>query len=225
MFRQMEQEQIDHLIIDLRYNTGGDERTGKQLLWYLGGNKNIQGFTDYTQISDYYRQTVKKDYKDYRKLYKKKYGQAIPNGEINISELKDETYFENIEKKESPYLLDYSIPKFKGVVYVIIGNQTFSGGQILATTISDNGLATIIGQPTGNKPTSQTIFSQMKLPHTKTRVQLSCVYMERPDASKNEMDALYPDIELHTTFEKWLEGRDVCFDYILEEIKQKKNNQ
>jgi len=221
LFNEIENNNIENLIIDLRYNTGGDERPGKQLIWYLTDNKNINGFTDYLNISDYFKTQIKTDYKKYNKLYKKKYNKTIPNGEINLTkEFYNQPYFYDITKKGSPFLLDKSIPKFKGKVYVLIGTNTFSAGQVLATTIADNNLATLVGKPTGNKPTGQTGASGFKLPNTKKIIMISYTFMERPNKKKNDEDALYPNVEIHHTYEQIMNGNDKQFEYILNEIKK-----
>lgn len=214
-FIRVQEENIENLIIDLSYNTGGDERTGKQLIWYLTEN-NPKGFTEYINNSEYFKIQIKEDYKKYNELYKSKFQTELPKGEINITEkLFNEPYFKDITKEKSPFLLDKTIPKFKGKIYVIISPQTFSAGQVLATTISDNQLATIIGQSTGNKPTGQTGASMFKLPNTKKIIAISYTYMERPDKTKNNEKALHPDIEIHKTFKDFLNGDDPIIEYIL----------
>lgn len=221
LFKEINEKEIDNLIIDLRNNTGGDERTGKQLLWYLDGTEDIKGFTTYINVSDYFRQTVKQDYKKYNRKYREKQGVPMPNREVNLNdEIFGQSYFDDITQKDSPYLLDASIPKFKGKVYVLIGNMTFSAAQMLATTIADNKLSTMIGHPTGNKPTGQTGFSLLKLPHTKNTVTLSYMFMERPDHSKNEERSLFPDIEISSGFQEFINGTDVGFEYIMREINK-----
>jgi len=214
-FKRVQKENIENLIIDLSYNTGGDERTGKQLLWYLTEN-NPKGFSEYINNSEYFKIQIKEDYKKYNELYKSKFQTELPKGEVNITKkLFDEPYFKDISKEKSPFLLDKTIPKFKGKIYVIISPQTFSAGQVLATTIADNQLATIIGKSTGNKPTGQTGASMFKLPNTKKIIAISYTYMERPDKTKNHEKALYPDIEINKTFKDFLNGNDGVMEYIL----------
>tara|TARA_B110000977_G_C11041425_1_gene479031 strand:+ start:304 stop:1893 length:1590 start_codon:yes stop_codon:yes gene_type:complete len=221
LFNEIENNTIENLIIDLRYNTGGDERLGKQLIWYLTDNKSINGFNDYLNVSDYFKTQIKDDYNEYNNLYKKKYNKPIPNGEINITqEFLNQPYFYDITKENSPFLLDKTIPKFKGKVYVLIGTNTFSAGQVLATTIADNNLATLVGKPTGNKPTSQTGASGFKLPNTKKIIMISYTFMERPNKEKNGEDALYPNVEIHHTYEQIINGDDKQFEYIINEIKK-----
>lgn len=222
LLKEVNEKKINNLIIDLRYNGGGDAILGKQLLWYLTEQDTLSGFTEFLNITDYSKRMVKKDYKWYNTLYQEKYDTSIPDGEVNLSKtIFDGSYFSNLTKEDSPYLLDKSIPKFKGNVYVLIGTNTFSAAQILATTFADNNIGTLVGRPSGNKPTTQTGASLFKLPNTKTLAMISYTYMERPNRMKNKEDALYPDVETYSTFETWLEGNDVSFDFIMNEIAKK----
>ena len=216
LFEQIHQKEIDNLIIDLRHNNGGDERLGKQLIWYLTEEVDINGFTDYIHISDFFKKTAKVDYETYNNLYQTKYNKSIPKGEINLTEeFFYQAYFDDITKTDSPYLLDETIPKFDGNVFVIIGPNTFSAGQVLATTIADNKLGKIVGTPLGNKPSTQTGASVLKLPNTKTILSLSYFYFERPDKSKNHENSLFPDIEIYQTYEDLMDGVDSTIDLIL----------
>ena len=154
-------------------------------------------------------------------MWIKKYNKTIPNGEINITkEFLNKPYFYDITKENSPFLLDNTIPKFKGKVYVLIGTNTFSAGQVLATTIADNNLATLVGKPTGNKPTGQTGASGFKLPNTKKIIMISYTFMERPNKEKNDENALYPNVEIYHTYEQVINGDDKQFEYIINEIKK-----
>jgi len=219
LFGEMYKKGIDNLIVDLRNNMGGDERTGKQLIWYITENTNIVGFQDYLQVSEFFKKTAKSDFKKYNDLYSKKYGKQLPNGEINLTkEFFFQPYFYEITQPGSPYLLDHSIPTFKGNVYVMIGPKTFSAGQYLATTLADNKLAKLVGTPSGNKPTCQTGASLLKLPNTKKIITMSYTFGERPDKSKNNEDSLNPDFEIYQTFEDVINGKDIQFEYIVKEL-------
>jgi len=219
LFGEMHEKGIENLIVDLRNNTGGDERTGKQLIWYITENTQITGFQDYLQVSTFFKKTAKSDFKKYNKLYSEKYGKQLPYAEINLTkEFFFQPYFYEISKPGSPFLLDNSIPRFKGNVYVLIGPKTFSAGQYLATTIADNKLATIVGTPSGNKPTCQTGASLLKLPNTKKIITMSYTFGERPDKTKNNEDSLHPDFEIYQTLEDVINGKDIQFEYIVKEL-------
>ena len=217
-FKRIQEQKIDNLIIDLSYNTGGDPRLGKQLIWYLTEKEPV-GFKEYINNSDYFKTQIKDDYREYNTLYKAKYQTDLPKGEVNITEkIFTEPYFEDITKENSPFLLDKTIPKFKGKVYLIISPNTFSAGQVLATTIADNHLAVVVGKPLGNKPSAQTGGSAFKLPNTKKIVSLSYVYTERPDKTKNQENSLFPDVEIHNSYQDFLNGDNQVMEYIIKKI-------
>jgi C-terminal processing protease CtpA/Prc len=219
-FKKIKEQNIENLIIDLSYNTGGDSRLGKQLIWYLT-DKEPKGFREYIHNSDYYRKAFKNDYKKYNNLYKTTYGKNLPDGETQITnELVNETFFDEITNEKSLFFVDNSIPKFKGKVYLIISPETFSAGQVLATTLADNGIATVIGRPLGNKPSAQTGGLAFKLPNTKKIVSMSYFFMERPNQTRNNEDSLYPEIEIHNSFEDFMKGDNKIFEYIFNEIKK-----
>jgi hypothetical protein len=44
--------------------------------------------------------------------------------------------------------------------------------------------------------------------------------MERPDKSKNDERSLFPDVEIHNTFQDLLNGNNQVIEYILNEIKR-----
>ena len=220
-FKKINEQNIENLIIDLSYNTGGDFRLGKQLIWYLT-DKKPKGFTEYIHNSEFYKKTVKNDYKKYNNLYKTKYEKDLPHGETKITnELIKETFFDDITNEKSLFFVDNSMPKFKGKVYLIISPETFSAGQVLATTLADNGIATVIGRPLGNKPSTQTGGSAFKLPNTKKIISMSYFYMERPNQTKNNEDSLYPEIEIHNSFDDFMKGENKAIEYILNDIKKK----
>ncbi|MFK8105322.1 MAG: S41 family peptidase [Saprospiraceae bacterium] len=225
-FTKVEQDSIQNIIIDLRNNTGGDERLGKQLIWYLTERAEIKGFTDFWHNSRFASKSMPVDAKAYDAAYFEKHGTSMPAGEINLTkEFYTNPYFYEIEKPDAAFELDTTISKFKGKVYVLIGEMTFSAAQILATTMYDNGIGTFVGTPTGNQPSCQTGFTMVKLPHTKKIVNLSLAYMERPDKSKNEEDALFPHVETPFTFmETYVHRIDNSIDYIMTEISKNKED-
>ena len=78
-------------------------------------------------------------------------------------------------------------------LYCIVGNHTFSSARTFAVTLKDNGLATILGQPTGGKPSSYGMPCKDALPHTGIRFRVSQALFLRPNAQLDEEDTLTPD--------------------------------
>ena len=217
-FREVEAQSIDHVILDLRHNGGGDERLGKQFLWYLDQARTQppRGFTDYVRYSEYFGEMVKKEARRTERQYRARYGVAPELGqEINMTALDgDRAFFDDITDPKSGFFLDSTVAPFTGQLYVLTSPNTNSAAQILATTIVDNGLGEVVGLPPGNTPTTQTGALRFKLPHTKRILALSYYYMERPDRSRDAERALQLDQVIYQTYPDRLRGRHSAFEYL-----------
>ena len=76
-----------------------------------------------------------------------------------------------------------------------VSNTTFSSARTFAVTLKDNGIATIVGQPTGGKPSSYGMPWRDKTPHYHIRFRVSRCLFLRPDASLDNEMALLPGEE------------------------------
>lgn len=83
---------------------------------------------------------------------------------------------------------------FPQKLYCIVGHDTFSSARTFAVTLKDNGLATILGQPTGGKPSSYGKPKKDILPHTGIRLRVSQALFLRPNAQLDDEDTLTPDL-------------------------------
>lgn len=72
-----------------------------------------------------------------------------------------------------------------------VSHTTFSSARTFAVTLKDNGIAKIIGEPTGGKPCSYGMPRRDVTPNGKLRFRVSRALFLRPDARLEE-DALYP---------------------------------
>ncbi len=74
-----------------------------------------------------------------------------------------------------------------------ISNTTFSSAKTFAVTLKDNGIAEIIGEPSGGKPNSYGMPKRDVTPNCKVRFRVSrCVFL-RPNRALDEEQALFPD--------------------------------
>lgn len=103
---------------------------------------------------------------------------------------------------------------FEGPVYVLVGNQTFSSGNWIAVILYDNELAEVLGEPTGNAPSSYGDMLSFQLPHTRFLLGVSYKYFTRPDPSKDPQNALYPHIPIPKTRQDVIDGIDPVFEYL-----------
>ncbi len=94
----------------------------------------------------------------------------------------------------------------------MVGPNTFSSASDFATVISDNKLATLVGEPIGQKPTSFGDILVFNLPETNLKISVSHKSFGRPDPAKDDDPTLYPDIEIYPTIEDLLDGKDPVFE-------------
>ncbi len=73
-----------------------------------------------------------------------------------------------------------------------VSNTTFSSARTFAVTLKDNGIATIIGEPTGGKPCSYGMPKRDVTPNFHIRFRVSRALFLRPDAELDGEEALYP---------------------------------
>lgn len=238
MFDEIHQKHITALVIDLRHNTGGNSLLGRQLMYYLHDVPDtLNGYTEGMKFSRLLQQQYPEIFEEEKHLYEAHYGKdtlILPMYVSDMSAYKDvpapenrlyrrTQFFQNITGQDSKFAM-FSMtppnPKFSGKVFLLIGPGTYSAASDFATTMQDNHLATLVGQPISQQPTSFGDNLYFQLPHTKIGGTVSHRMFYRPDATKDDEPTLYPDIEVWTTIEDLLNGRDPVFDKVLELIEQ-----
>jgi C-terminal processing protease CtpA/Prc len=176
IFKQIHEEGIQKLVIDVSQNGGGNSAVGE----YLISSFYDKPYKDY--MMDY------KKSEEYLKLYES-WGfhddvySTMPNGEI----------IHYPSKMTKPEKVPY---RFNGKVIVVMGKPTFSSAMTFVTLIKDNNIAPLIGQSSLNgHPTGLGEQFYTSLPHTKIFVRLSVKEFIRP-AGKGTVNNLQPDILL-----------------------------
>jgi len=102
-------------------------------------------------------------------------------------------------------------------VFVLIGNQTFSAGNWIAVVFCNNDLGTVIGEPTGNAPSSFGDMISFQLPNTRFILGVSYKYFTRPDPSNDPQASLYPHLSINRTRDDLINDSDPVVGYIIEE--------
>lgn len=97
---------------------------------------------------------------------------------------------------------------FKSSIVFIEGRGSYSSSGLLLTTARDNGIGTIIGEVSGDKPSTYGDMLQCVLPNTNTRCFISCRYFIRPNEKLKEGEVLIPDILLN------LDDKDGTWEWI-----------
>lgn len=208
---------IDHLIIDLRHNPGGNLTLGIQLMYFLTENDSLDDFQDFAFTSEIYKAYFVDEYRDLQRTY----SDRLPDRAL-LQTNPGANLFTDVTDANSKYFVPSDRPVFKGKVYVLSNYRTGSAAAMLTTLLQDNRMATVVGTSVGNNPTGATIYTPMKLPRTNARISLSTSYKVRPRKELGE--AQMPDIWLEYTINDLLTGRDPFLDVVMREIEKNGRN-
>jgi hypothetical protein len=103
---------------------------------------------------------------------------------------------------------------FHGQVYVLTSWLTFSSGNWVAALLQDNRLATVVGEPTGNAPSSFGDALRFTTPYLGLRFSVSYKRWQRPAAERDPADTLAPDVHVPTTAADVRDGRDPQIEWL-----------
>jgi C-terminal processing protease CtpA/Prc len=98
-----------------------------------------------------------------------------------------------------------------GAIMVLIGRATFSSAHMHANTLKKMG-ATLIGEPTGQKPNAYGEVRWFTLPHSQIIVHYSTKYWHTEPGDRPSLD---PDVLIEPTSAEYLAGKDPVLDAAL----------
>ncbi len=185
-FGEVRQKGIRHVAVDLRNNFGGDSAVLDAFLRYV----DVDSYRGYGSLIRFSPQAMEKYGFDQDK------GIQHHNSQI-----------ESVSPKKNP---------FTGDLYVLTSPLTFSSGNWFAVILKDNGLATIIGEPTGNQPSSYGDILSFTLPRSRLPLSVSYKQFTRPDQRLTDATSLEPDIFVPTTRQDIIDGRDAQMEKLKE---------
>lgn len=186
-FNEIRVKGIKHVAIDLRNNTGGNSSVVDEFMRYMAVDE-YQSYGSFVRFSSQSANT----YEGTPDKGTKRHAPAI----IPV-----------LEKAEHP---------FTGDLYVLTSGATFSSGNWFAVILKDNGLATVIGEPTGNQPSSYGDILTFALPHSGYNFSVSFKQFTRPDPRLNDKTFLAPDIPVYTSRQDIIDGRDAQLEKLKE---------
>jgi len=105
---------------------------------------------------------------------------------------------------------------FKGNVYFIQDNDTFSSAAMLIVMATDNNIGTVIGEAGSYRPCNFGDLLSYELPNTHVKGGVSHAYFMRPDKDACGENSLIPTIHIQRTWQDFIEGNDPWWQYILE---------
>ncbi len=179
LFTQIAAANAKGLIIDLRRNGGGNPALGDDLLDFITGRPHRD-----------YASTELRASPECREYFTNKYGPKSGSSQ-SIADLADGAtqHWDIPVQPAAPNPL-----RFTGPVAVLIGPGTFSAADILASTISDFHLATLVGRDTAEIPTNFGDACPVRLPRTGIVLRVPSLYMVRAGGDAANREDVHPDI-------------------------------
>ena len=186
-FQAVHESGVQRIAVDLRANGGGNSRVVDEFIRYL-------------------------DVDEYRS-----YGGAVRVSEASIAQRGAngaEPGFHEFEGAVHHNARVTSVPPFGGEVFVLTSPATFSSGNWFAVVLGDNGLATILGEPTGNAPSAFGDVLTFALPETNFSFGMSFKRWLRPDPGRDPASTLEPDVRIPLTAADLAAGVDPVLDHL-----------
>ncbi|HEX6813646.1 MAG TPA: S41 family peptidase [Planctomycetota bacterium] len=185
-FAAVHEQGIRKVAVDLRANAGGNSRVTNEFLRYVAVDEYADFSGDVRWSARVYAQRGGSG--------KPRFTRATPQRRSN-------------EKVSEP-------DPFRGELFVLVGPATFSSGNWFATVMQDNELARIVGEPTGNAPSSYGDILSLVLPESGTSYTVSHKRWVRPDPSRDPAPALVPDVAVPRTRESVRKGHDPVLEWL-----------
>ncbi len=205
-FKEIQQNNIENLVIDLRDNGGGQINLGLNLLSYLIDKKIVLPFDKKVNTTAF------------NPKYKMGFGmRAVPI----FFALRPPERFKNGKLRHYFIAFPKKRKQFKGQIYVLTNGKSFSMSGVASTYLKYKNNAVIIGEETGANiaGSNAAISGKIILPNSKVIVFVPLYHLYHDIDVKNEGRGLMPDYPTNYTKEDILNGIDVDMKKVLELVK------
>jgi len=218
-FNRIIDNKVEHLIVDLRNNGGGDEIVSRELFRHISEKP-------FVLFGDSYLITNKIPNKG---LYKENVGLINTFSKIGINRSKDGNFRLNAFgrliyrsstkfKEHNPYK-----KKYNGKIYTLTNAYTFSAAGEIASSMKTNTKSIFIGEEAGGNSTvlvAGEVFT-LVLPNSKNRVRIPVVNQEVHTTVKQRDRGVIPDYQVRNNIHDMMEGKDAMLEFTYNLIKEK----
>ena len=212
VIRDINRQGITNLIIDVRYNGGGEGELVNQLIYHLTRRNDLRGSRGFNYNPEVLAYYDPKGSREFRSWYLETFGAEPPSKQLLPTP--ERPFFARITDPRSPYYVDPDRPVFSGKIIVLANQNTGSAAAGFTALMQDNRLAVIVGTTTGSNPFGPTGMTPLKLPHSGILVSLPTEYYERAVPLNGEV--LQPDVWVENSVADIQVGRDAAFEKALE---------
>ncbi|MBT9780132.1 peptidase [Clostridium sp. MCC353] len=190
----------DHLIIDIRENSGGNTVYWEKAFVCPNISKTVN-----SRLVRMMRDT---------ELTRRFYGSEYENSFLDVQSVIHDPQFSNLPGEDTAGLAlareltvtlqpEFHEKLFKGKIWVLISPNVFSSSEAFAVFCKDTGFATLVGQPTGGSDSGGAVWYE--LPNRHLLITFDVEYCLNADGSCNMEAGTMPDIESDEALETVLE--------------------
>lgn len=171
MFRTLRDKEIKHLIIDVRHNGGGSSRVGDVLLRYISPEPFVQMDRTLVRITPLTAKLTRKS--------------DIVRPRMAFREQSPEKYIKPLDDNQGHY---------RGKVYLLTSNYTFSSASSFAWTFKECSIGTVIGEETGGMNVSYGDILPYRLPISGLHCFISYKRFWQFRADEDDIHGTIPDV-------------------------------
>ena len=207
IFEYLEKNNVNNLVIDLRWNNGGTMPLAEYLFSFF-----IDSTYQYYDDAEI-RQSVMEGISKYGRSRNMK---PMLEKQFGILEPENSIYYLPGEK----VMINPTKPLYNGELYLLTNGLSFSATAGFISHVQQNNLGLVIGETPGGAFAGVNAGPQMivELPNSKIRLYYRIIGTRyNVDASKVRVKV---DIKIDNTLDGFTEGNDVQLEYVLKLIKE-----
>ena len=211
VFEQLNEKKIQHLLIDLRQNTGGNVLCATSLMSYLMD-------APFKIVGDCWAKLQNPNNPSFNQYFDENTKRLLSENTTYTRREGNRFYFKTAGD-------DCHEPKkrhvFKGHVYLLTSGFTFSAGSLFAIALQAQRQVTVIGQETGGGQAgcSGSIIQTLTLPTTHLQLKFPLFRVPSVSNALNSGHGLIPDYVIHYRWQDKKMGKDLEIEKALELIR------
>jgi C-terminal processing protease CtpA/Prc len=213
VFKEIQKNEIENLIIDVRANPGGNGNLVGTLVNYLTDEPYVATSGSQVKTSE----ATKLCYTTHPVLVNAiEQARKAEGDKADFLKLVD-CFLEAEPGTITTFPKEITTPeenqyRFNGQLYVLTSKQTFSSGTLFSAVIKDNSIGYIVGEETSDDPTGYACIMLFELPNTKINIQNSTQYSLRP-AGFDDQRGVIPDFKVVPTHDDYINNFDRVLNY------------